>query len=151
MKKLRLGLNHATVVSIGNRGILIIGKSGSGKSSLAVELISLGAKLVADDQVYLRQVDNQILAQTPQNLSGLIEMRGIGIAELPFEKSTFIKIVVDLDEAVSERVPNANLITIGSTKLASLAGLHILNLSAKLFVLMQSPSGEVRDPNAPAE
>ena len=46
---------HATCVHINGSGVLIVGRSGSGKSSLAIKLLALGAKLVADDQCKLEK------------------------------------------------------------------------------------------------
>ena len=44
---------HATCVDINGSGVLIVGRSGSGKSSLAINLLALGSTLVADDQCEL--------------------------------------------------------------------------------------------------
>ena len=44
---------HASAVSLGGRGVLILGRSGAGKSGLALRLIALGAQLVSDDRVVL--------------------------------------------------------------------------------------------------
>ena len=44
---------HATCVDVNGSGVLIVGHSGSGKSSLAINLLALGSKLVADDQCAL--------------------------------------------------------------------------------------------------
>ena len=70
---------HGTSVSIYGVGILIIGKSGSGKSDLAMRLCFKGANLIADDQVCLEKHENQILMSCPDSLSGLLEVRGLGI------------------------------------------------------------------------
>ena len=49
---------HATSVYINGKGIVIFGKSGSGKSNLAIKLISFGAKLISDDQTQLELKKN---------------------------------------------------------------------------------------------
>ena len=49
-------LLHASCVSINGNGVLICGSSGSGKSSLAINLIALGAELVADDRTIVRML-----------------------------------------------------------------------------------------------
>ena len=80
---------HATALVVGETGILITGPSGSGKSRLAMELLQSArvagrfAALVADDQVLLRAVGGRVLAVTPKTISGLIELRGIGILRVP--------------------------------------------------------------------
>ena len=53
---------HAGAVGIGGRGLLILGPSGAGKSALALALMGLGARLVADDRVILRVEDGRLLA-----------------------------------------------------------------------------------------
>ncbi|PIY73077.1 MAG: serine kinase, partial [Rhodobacterales bacterium CG_4_10_14_0_8_um_filter_70_9] len=65
------------------RGLLILGASGAGKSALALELIALGAALVADDQVALRRVGEAVVAAPPPPLAGLIEARGLGLLRMP--------------------------------------------------------------------
>jgi HPr kinase/phosphorylase len=72
-------LLHATAVHVDHIGILLRGAPGSGKSSLAIELISRGGQLVADDQVQLTAEDGVLIAQPPAALSGLLECRGAGI------------------------------------------------------------------------
>lgn len=93
---------HATAVVVGDRGILIEGPSGSGKSQLAVGLVihmtAMGrhARLVADDQVLLRQAGERLLASAPKAIAGLIEMRGFGPAAMPHEAGTVVDLVVRL-------------------------------------------------------
>lgn len=83
-------------------GILIRGKSGTGKSDLALRLIDAGAVLVADDQVLL---ENKT-ASAPARLRGLLEVRGLGIVRLPFVEKTTIALTVDLCSAAEiERLP----------------------------------------------
>jgi serine kinase of HPr protein (carbohydrate metabolism regulator) len=60
-------------------GVLLLGKSGSGKSDLALRLLERGAKLVADDRVELFARDGLLMARAPETLDGLIEVRGAGI------------------------------------------------------------------------
>lgn len=83
-------------------GVLIRGKSGAGKSDLALRLIDAGAVLVADDQVLL---ENKT-ASAPARLRGLLEVRGLGIVRLPFIEKTTIALTVDLCSAAEiERLP----------------------------------------------
>lgn len=94
---------HATCVEWFGLGVLIRGKSGAGKSDLALRLIDAGAALVADDQVLL---ENGI-ASAPAQLQGLLEVRGFGIVKLPFAETTAIALTVDLCSADEiERLPD---------------------------------------------
>ena len=52
---------HASCIDIDGRGILILGESGSGKSTLAIQLIALGASLVADDKTLMTRVENHVV------------------------------------------------------------------------------------------
>lgn len=65
-------------------GTLLIGKSGSGKSDLALALIDRGHQLIADDVVEFNSHDAKILTgQSPHLLKNLLEIRGLGILDIP--------------------------------------------------------------------
>lgn len=89
-------LIHATCVAIGGTGILIRGKSGAGKSDLALRLIDDGATLVSDDYCHVIEQDGFLIAKTPDSIAGKIEVRGFGIVELPHKNVARINLVVDL-------------------------------------------------------
>ena len=93
---------HATCVAILGRGVLLLGESGAGKSSLALRLIDRGAMLVGDDRVCLH-AENGLVAYAPGVLAGLIEVRGLGIFSLPFRRKAPLALAVAL--AGSERLP----------------------------------------------
>lgn len=96
---------HATAVAVENRGLLIVGASGSGKSSLALELIALGATLIADDKVIvIPNPEGAVWASAPDTTQGLIEARGVGLLATPFE-GAFLSAVVDLDQVEEDRLP----------------------------------------------
>ena len=96
-------LVHAACVEWLGAGVLIRGKSGAGKSDLALRLIDAGAALVADDQVLL---ENGI-ASAPARLQGLLEVRGLGIVRLPFVEKTAVVLTIDLCSADEiERLPD---------------------------------------------
>lgn len=64
-------------------GVLLLGKSGAGKSDLALRLIEKGAILVADDRCDLYIAANALHVQAPPALAGLLEIRGVGIVTVP--------------------------------------------------------------------
>jgi HPr kinase/phosphorylase len=74
---------HATCVAIGERGALLLGQSGSGKSDLALRLFDGGAVLIADDQVAVRVEGGTIVASAPSLLPALLEVRGVGLVPMP--------------------------------------------------------------------
>ncbi len=95
---------HATAVAIGAHAVLLTGASGRGKSDLALRLIDRGAVLIADDQVRLAVDGDLLLAATPGSIAGLIEVRGVGIVDLPWTTAMPVALIVDLD-AEPERLP----------------------------------------------
>lgn len=99
---------HATCVALDGVGILLRGPSGSGKSDLALRLIDRGARLVADDRVVLRAEGDEVLAEAPPSLRGLLEVRGVGPVSVPSIPSIGIALIVDLAPAEEvERLPEA--------------------------------------------
>lgn len=96
---------HASCVAAQGRAALIRGGSGSGKSGLALRLIALGAALVADDRTRLWLAGDEIMADSPETIRGRIEARGVGILAAPPAGATPVGLVVDMDEAETERLP----------------------------------------------
>ena len=77
-------------------GILILGPSGAGKSDLALRLIERGAVLVSDDRTELFVRDGYLCARAPSALAGLLEIRGLGIVEVPHAAEARLALVVEL-------------------------------------------------------
>lgn len=76
-------LMHGVFLDVLGVGVLITGESGLGKSELALELISRGHGLVADDAVELfRTAPNLIEGQCPPLLQNLLEVRGLGLLDI---------------------------------------------------------------------
>lgn len=70
---------HGCMVDYRGIGVLIMGKSGSGKSETAIGLLEKGAALVADDSIIIHQVGGELTATAKDFARGYLEMRGIGI------------------------------------------------------------------------
>ena len=109
---------HASCIAWDGQGLLIRGASGSGKSSLALELMALGARLVADDRVDLTVSGAALVARCPDPLSGLIEARGIGILNARPFGPVALSTVVDLDTEETMRLPPRRTVTLEGVSLA---------------------------------
>ncbi len=87
---------HGTCVTINGPGVLMCGPPGSGKSDLALRLIDRGATLVADDRIDLRIEDGAVMMSAPGEISGLLEVRGLGIRKFEAAAQCRLGLAVDL-------------------------------------------------------
>lgn len=100
-------LLHASAVAVDGRGVLIVGRAGSGKTTLALALLALGAELVADDRVrVVRGDDGRPLVMPVPELAGLVELRGFGLLRLRARATAPLVLVADLDRAADVRIPD---------------------------------------------
>ena len=95
---------HATSVAIEGRALLLCGKSGIGKSDLALRLIDRGATLISDDYTLIKRIDGQLLASAPERIAGQIEIRGMGIVAMPHIDDIPVALLIDLFDKV-DRMP----------------------------------------------
>ncbi|MBR4472388.1 MAG: HPr(Ser) kinase/phosphatase [Oscillospiraceae bacterium] len=71
---------HGVLVDVYGEGLLLTGDSGIGKSETALELIKRGHRLVADDAVEIKLIDENVLVGTaPEIIRYYMELRGIGV------------------------------------------------------------------------
>jgi serine kinase of HPr protein (carbohydrate metabolism regulator) len=106
-------LVHGTCVALGRRAALLRGEPGSGKSDLALRFMALPAEgelkplLVADDQVFVEaRANGGLFVSPPPTIAGKIEVRGLGIVEVPFVAEAQLALVCDLvDERDVPRMP----------------------------------------------
>ena len=74
---------HGVFMDVLGLGVMITGDSGAGKSELALELISRGHGLVADDVVELSRIAPTVLeGRAPDMLKDFIEVRGLGVLNI---------------------------------------------------------------------
>ena len=91
---------HANSVVFNQKGLLILGESGMGKSDLSLRLIDNGGILISDDYTILT-LDNtkdmpELYASSPDNITGFLEIRGLGIMIMPYIKNHKIDYVIEL-------------------------------------------------------
>ena len=102
---------HGVLLDIYGLGVLITGKSGIGKSEVALDLVKRGHRLVADDMVEIRQVaEDTLVGNPPELLRHLLEIRGLGIIDVQmlFGASAIrdfkrITLIIDLESWDPER------------------------------------------------
>jgi serine kinase of HPr protein (carbohydrate metabolism regulator) len=106
---------HGTAIAMGGHAALIVGPSGAGKSDLALRCLALApspllpepARLVADDRVILSPQGGRLRASAPATIRDRLEVRGLGILEIPCVESADLVLVVELAEpAAIERLPD---------------------------------------------
>ena len=101
-----VALANITVIAMDGAGIAIEGPPGSGKSSLALELLERGARLVGDDGIILERKDETLVASPPEATRGLIEVRNVGIVKVdPVSAPLALAIRLDADAA---RLPSGD-------------------------------------------
>ena len=110
---------HGSAVAVDGRGLLILGPSGAGKSRLAVELLALGAGLVADDRVRIAPGTPPVLA-APGRWPGLLEVRGLGLLRAPRAGPVPCSAVLDLGRPGSGRLPRHGTTTLAGAEVTCL-------------------------------
>lgn len=113
----------ASTISNQNRGIMIMGASGSGKSDLCLRLIKeFDCVLVSDDRTGISAEGGELVASCPENIQGLLEVRGVGILRFPFLSPVPVKLAVKLvspDQKI-ERLPVQEFYENGGIKVPQL-------------------------------
>ncbi|MEX0720870.1 MAG: HPr(Ser) kinase/phosphatase [Balneolaceae bacterium] len=73
---------HGSMVDVYGIGILVAGKSGIGKSEVALDLVERGHRLVADDVVMLTKKNNVLMSSATEMSKHFMEIRGLGIVDV---------------------------------------------------------------------
>lgn len=96
---------HGVFMEVYSIGVLITGESGSGKSELALELITRGHRLVADDAPEFTQIAPDVIDGTcPELLQDMLEVRGLGILNITemfgdtaVKRNKYLRLIVHLE------------------------------------------------------
>ncbi len=124
---------HASSVEVGGRAVLILGPSGSGKSGLALELMSRGAGLISDDGTRVARRGNRIELSAPSNVAGKIEARHFGILKAASVPTAELAVVVDLSRPEPERMPRRRTTILLGAEIELVFGAGVPNLPAALI------------------
>jgi HPr kinase/phosphorylase len=73
---------HGTMVDVYGIGILIAGKSGLGKSEVALDLVERGHRLVSDDVVMITKKNNVLMTSASEMNKHFMEIRGLGVIDV---------------------------------------------------------------------
>ena len=133
---------YATSLNYKGKAVLLTGKSGSGKSDLALRLIMrYGARLIADDRTDVEAKNGILKLSAPENIKGLLEVRGIGIQKMPFDQEGEAALWVELttNSKEIERLPQESFVEIEGIKLPAIK-LNAFEASApeKIVIKMDS-------------
>lgn len=129
-------LLHASAVMLAGRGLLVLGRTGTGKSGLVLQLVLCGAALVADDQVCLTRRGRALVASAPASLSGLVEARGVGLLALPAVPEAPLTLAVDLDSPPAARMPQPATFEQLGVGIELIFGREVPNLVAVLNICL---------------
>jgi HPr kinase/phosphorylase len=95
---------HGVLMAVLNRGTLILGGSGTGKSELALELIARGHRLVADDAVRINRRGDVLYGEAPKLTAGVLAIDGLGLVDVieifgpaAIQAETKIDLCIDLE------------------------------------------------------
>jgi HPr kinase/phosphorylase len=129
---------HGVFMEIFSIGVLISGESGAGKSELALELISRGHRLVADDAPEFTQIAPDVLDGTcPEMLQDMLEVRGLGVMNIrqmfgdtAVKRNKYLRLIVQLVKASDGGVESMSRLTGESS-----APIRVLELDVPVFQL----------------
>jgi HPr kinase/phosphorylase len=103
---------HGVALCVGEAGVLVRGRSGAGKSSLAEELVEAArargwfGRIVADDRVRLSAHGGRIVLAPHPLIAGRLERRGQGVFNVEHERAVVLRLVVDLvDRGANDEPP----------------------------------------------
>ena len=127
---------HSTSVVIEDAGVMITGKSGFGKSDLALRLIDSGATLISDDITICEKIGKSIFLFPPNETKGLLEVREIGIMTVPYIENIKLTLLVELVEKEIDRLPKQTFTKLMNTKIQkinSTGKFQVLTLMASIL------------------
>ena len=134
---------HGALLEVHRVGVLLRGRSGIGKSECALELVSRGHRLVADDVVELSKgEDGRVVGRSPERIRHHMEIRGLGILYIPDlfgPESVAESVAVDLVCELERWHEGAQYDRLGLERTA----LDLLGVEVPRLVLPARPGGSM--------
>ncbi|MCK4833798.1 MAG: HPr(Ser) kinase/phosphatase [Gammaproteobacteria bacterium] len=132
---------HGVYMEVLGNGVLITGESSVGKSELALELISRGHRLVADDAPEFTQIGPDILdGRSPSLLQGFMEVRGLGVLNIremygdnAIKINKYLRLIIHMEKMNDSNISDFSRLT-GHTKMQK-----ILNVEIPVTVIPVAP------------
>lgn len=115
-----------------------MGRSGRGKSALALALIAFGAELISDDLTRLTRSPTGLIAHAPIRMRGAIEARFVGILEVPCRSQVPLAFAIDLDHEERERLPPHRTVRILGQDIRVLHGVGASHFAASVFLMARN-------------
>lgn len=123
---------HGVFMDVLGMGVLIMGDSGTGKSELALELVSRGHRLIADDAPEFSKVAPQTISGAcPLGMNAFLEVRGLGILNVQalygdsaIKRDKYLRLIVQLEQMTPERLQNIDRLQ-GDYRIRRILGVDI--------------------------
>jgi HPr kinase/phosphorylase len=123
---------HGVFMEVHGTGVLITGESSVGKSELALDLISRGHRLVADDAPEFTRIGPDILdGRSPSILQGFMEVRGLGVLNIremygdnAIKRNKYLRLIVHMEKMNDDNLGTFNRLT-GQTKVQRILDVEI--------------------------
>lgn len=87
---------HANSIIFEDITFLIKGASASGKSDLSLRMMDAGGTLIADDRTLIYTDHKDIYLAPHENIAGKLEIRGIGIIDVPFAQNAKCDVIIEI-------------------------------------------------------
>ena len=132
---------HGVFIEVLGTGVLITGVSSVGKSELALELISRGHRLIADDAPEFTQIGPDILdGRSPGILQGFMEVRGLGVLNIremfgdnAIKINKYLRLIIHLERMNESNLSNFSRLT-GQSRVE-----RILNVEIPVTLIPVAP------------
>lgn len=132
---------HASAVDVAGAGILLLGGSGVGKSSLALDLMAFGATLVGDDRIQVQVQKDKISLSAPHAIAGRIEARGLGVLPASYVAASPLFLAVHLRPSLDHRYQDCEELCVQGHGFLGIEYIYKVGAAAAIWQLVKSKRG----------